>query len=85
MLAHQWKTVPQLNALVSGDREFGEFVIRHIDETAVWTSAQKAELNATRRCPRQVAALCSRIVKRVNELRRAGEEKRGSRPTSGCS
>jgi hypothetical protein len=75
-LANQWKTLPHLNALVSADPGFGDFVIRHIDGTAIWTSAQTAERNAKGRCPKQAAVLCSRIVERVEGLRREGEEKR---------
>jgi hypothetical protein len=76
MLATQWKTLLQLNALVSASPEFGEFVIRHVDESALWSSAQIAERNAKTRCPKQATALCSRIANRVDELRRRGEEKR---------
>ncbi len=76
MLAHKWKTLPQLNALVSVNPEFGEFIIRHIDLTAIWASAQKAELNAKSRCPKQAATLCARIASRVEELRRDAEKMR---------
>jgi hypothetical protein len=76
MLATQWKTLPQLNAIVAAHPDFAAFVIRHIDETASWTSAQTAERNAKTRCPKQAPALCSRIEKRVDELRRDGAEKR---------
>jgi len=76
MLANRWKTLSELNALFAANPEFGDFVIRHIDETALWSSAQKAEVNAKTRCPKQATVLCSRIVNRVDALRRRGEEKR---------
>jgi hypothetical protein len=76
MLANRWPTLLQLNALVSTNPEFGDFVIRHIDVSARWSSSEVAAQNAQTSCPKAAAALCSRIVKRVDELRRVGEKKR---------
>lgn len=75
-LATRWQTLSELNALVSANPEFGDFVIRHIDGSARWNSSQVAAQNAQTRCPKAAEALCSRIIKRVDELRRLGQEKR---------
>jgi hypothetical protein len=75
-LANRWHTLPQLSTLTTADPEFDGFVIRHIDETARWTSVQTAAQHAKSRCPKAAEALCSQIIRRADELRRLGTSER---------
>ena len=62
LLAHNWEQVAGLVNLVGSDREFGEFVVRHIDENIGEADAQLIVSNARSRCPSKARWLCKAIA-----------------------
>ena len=66
LLVNRWDTVGLLVKHVSNDREFENFVLRHIDETVDWErDFPKIRQNATSRCPPKAARLCKALLERT--------------------
>lgn len=62
LLANQWQTLPELAKLARSDRQFEQFVFRHLDETVNQEDDLAIVGNAQNRCPNGLAALCRRLV-----------------------
>src|SRR5579863_8362778 len=59
LLANRWDRFGEFVKLASSDKAFGEFVLRHVDETIDWVrDAPKIHENASRGCPSNSARLC---------------------------
>jgi hypothetical protein len=67
LLSDQWNTANELNRLVSHDKDFEKFVLRHIDELMSPTQAENIRQNAEARCPSGAGRLCERITARIRE------------------
>jgi hypothetical protein len=70
LLADRWGDITVLQEMVSRDSAFGQFVIRHIDDTAEAAAFQRLKINAAKRWPTKAAGVCSMILSRVRELER---------------
>jgi hypothetical protein len=63
LLANHWDSFGELVKLVSNDRAFGKFVVRHVDETIDWTGdAPKIHENARLHCPSDASRLCKVLI-----------------------
>lgn len=60
-LAHQWDQINVLVKIVSKDKDFYAFVIRHIDATADKTELEMIISNNSKRCPKSVTKICLEI------------------------
>src|SRR5688572_13887460 len=61
-------TLPALHKAIAERPAFETLVLRHIDETLGRSTTEKIRTNADRRCPAETAALCRRIIEKVDEL-----------------
>jgi len=61
LLAQHWKYVTRLNSLVSANKRFERFVIKHIDDTVPAETLQKIAQNAHSNCPKNSERLCKLI------------------------
>src|ERR1700689_3630318 len=60
-LANRWDQLPALGTLTAHDDSFRDFVLRHIDATTSREDLAVVVRNAERRCPNELAKLCSEI------------------------
>lgn len=67
LLSDHWNSTNQLNRLVSRDKDFERFVLRHIDELMSPAQAKNIRDNAEARCPSNAKRLCKRITARIRE------------------
>lgn len=74
LLTEDWKSIGELDRLISKDKNFGVFVIHHVDELMTFDQAQKMYENVRSRCPETVKKLCKRIEVRLNETPTGTEE-----------
>jgi hypothetical protein len=51
ILVDHWSSLPRLSQLATGDKEFGRFVLSHIDATLETNDLKKIAENATQHCP----------------------------------
>jgi hypothetical protein len=66
LLANHWERFSEFVKLASDDKAFGEFVLRHVDETIDWShDAPKINENARLHCPSNSARLCKSLIKRT--------------------
>jgi hypothetical protein len=75
LLSKNWDTVNHLNLLITPDKLFGEFVLRHIDESISPSDGQEIFKNAKFRCPSRSKKLCDEIVKQIKQLPSNGSER----------
>jgi hypothetical protein len=61
LLADSWGTAGELNRLVTQDKAFKQFVLRHIDELMSSVQARKIVGNANGHCPAHSAGLAKRL------------------------
>jgi hypothetical protein len=61
LLANQWDSLGNLERLIKSDRKFGDFVVRHVDQTISADTALKIHENIEKRCPPKSRAFCKRI------------------------
>ena len=61
LLSGNWQSLPQLGQLITRDREFEAFVIRHVDETADPGNLQRIAANARRGCPGLEVPTCGKL------------------------
>jgi molybdopterin-guanine dinucleotide biosynthesis protein len=61
LLAEKWDRVQDVISISKGDSAFEDFVIRHIDESAPEARLARIVALATKQCPANAEALCSRI------------------------
>jgi hypothetical protein len=62
LLAHHWGEVGSLLGLAAADKEFKEFVLRHIDEDMPEEESQAILRNSRQHCPPDGEWLCKAIV-----------------------
>jgi hypothetical protein len=65
LLSEKWSSAGRLNRLLSRDKGFEGFVIRHIDELMSPEQAEKIRRNADTRCPLHAKRLCKVISDRL--------------------
>ena len=70
LLAQDWAHIGKANDLVSSDKKFERFVLRHIDELMSPTQAKIINENARVHCPAGVERLCKLIESRLSEVDR---------------
>jgi molybdopterin-guanine dinucleotide biosynthesis protein len=61
LLAEKWDRVQDLVSIAKGDSAFEDFAVRHIDESAPEERLARIAALATKQCPANAGALCSRI------------------------
>lgn len=61
LLANHWESLGELERLVRTDRKFGEFVVKHVDQTIDADAAAKIHENVEKRCPVKSRTFCKRI------------------------
>jgi len=62
LLIHDWNNLDALLRLAASDKDFEQFVIRHIDETMSEDEAAQVIDNARLHCPAEAQWLCKSIV-----------------------
>lgn len=62
LLAHNWNHLDTLLRLMASDREFEQFVIRHIDESMTEDEANLIVNNARLHCPQGAKQFCNVIA-----------------------
>lgn len=62
LLAHQWVKVGSLLSLASSDKEFRQFVLRHINEDMPEEESQTILNNSRQHCPADGEWLCKAIA-----------------------
>jgi|SRR6476660_42048 len=62
LLAHDWKHLDELLRLAASDKEFQQFVSRHVDESMTEDEADRIIRNARTNCPAAARWLCKAIV-----------------------
>jgi hypothetical protein len=68
MLSDDWSSVSHLNRLISNDKNFEKFILKHIDELMSQDQAEKIHNNAEKLCPQEARRLCQAISNRLSEL-----------------
>jgi hypothetical protein len=68
LLSSQGSTAEQLSQLTSHDRDFEQFVLRHVDELMTPDQAAAIRKNAESHCPSDAKRLCKSIVARIGAL-----------------
>ena len=66
-LARRWDTLEELRKLVTEDKTFEDFVLKHIDASADPAHIVMVLSNVKERCPVDSAQLCSAIEKAVRK------------------
>ena len=70
LLADQWQNIAgSLRSLPVSDRQFEQFVFRHLDETVNQEDDLAIVGNAQSRCPNGLAALCRRLVAKAKPFK----------------
>jgi len=81
LLAKDWKHLGVLDRLFSNDKDFKNFVFRHIDETADTDDLKAIVKNAKLRCPSGKATLCKLLEHKArSSLRNLAQMGIGSKP-----
>ncbi|WP_143109243.1 hypothetical protein [Dyella sp. OK004] len=73
-LLADWSDVVSLNRMVTKDKKFGDFVIKHIDWLMTPSQLESIDSQAGKSCPTEATALCGRIRERVSEIRSSAEQ-----------
>jgi dimeric dUTPase (all-alpha-NTP-PPase superfamily) len=76
LLSEDWDTIDQLNKLVSRNKNFEQFVLRHIDELMSPAQAEKIRENSVLHCTRRASRLCKSISIRLEQTRPSQEPHR---------
>ena len=63
LLATRWSALPQAQRLITRDRAFGAFVVRHVDPSANRRELRLVAEYSAKRCPAGAAALCAKLRK----------------------
>jgi hypothetical protein len=66
MLADHWDKLNELIRISSADKEFHDFVLRHIDATVNYSDLDKILINC-KHCPESLRNICSEIEKAAKE------------------
>ena len=61
LLADRWATVRNVEPMIAADRDFGRFIVRHVDATVPPDRLQKIARNASERCPRNLKSFCADV------------------------
>jgi len=81
LLAKDWKHLGVLDGLISNDKDFKNFVFRHIDETADTDDLKAIVKNAKLRCPSGKDALCKSLERKArSSLRNLAQMGIGTKP-----
>ena len=71
LLANRWDSVSELVKLVSSEKGFEDFVLRHVDETIDWEQdVPKIRQNAKSRCPPNSTRLCKALLEKTSPQRK---------------
>jgi hypothetical protein len=62
LLADDWSHFTRLLSLTKTDKQFQQFVLKHIDETISAADARKMASNAKSKCPAGAEALCRLVA-----------------------
>jgi len=76
LLISDWSHVSSLQEMVDTDRDFGSFVLRHIDDLMSPSQLNSIGELASRSCPKDARRICKDIRGRVEEIR---EDVKGQR------
>lgn len=61
LLANDWAHFPRFVRLANADKRFGQFVVRHVDESLPGETLEKISKNARSECPANAKRLCALI------------------------
>ena len=67
LLSDHWETAGELLQLISHDKGFEQFVLRHIDELMSPMQAETIRRNALSHCSTTEKSLCRKIIFRIKE------------------
>jgi hypothetical protein len=67
LLSDHWDSIDKLNQLLSHDKDFERFVLRHVDELMTPTQARKIREQADHRCSTGLSRLCGLIRGALSE------------------
>jgi hypothetical protein len=62
-LSHRWSTLGDLEALIKHDKNYEQFILRHIDATTDEKDLSNIVTHASKDCPGGFEELCSKIGK----------------------
>jgi hypothetical protein len=68
LLSEHWNTTGELLQLVSRDKDFEQFVMRHIDELMSLSQGRKIRENASSHCPAQGVQMCKSIISKLKKI-----------------
>ena len=63
LLADDWHKTPSLIALIRKNKGFGDFILKHIDETIPLHRLRKITFQAKHECPRGGESFCMAVLK----------------------
>jgi hypothetical protein len=66
LLADNWSQFDQLRRIMSSNKGFAGFVLRHIDELMSPEQERTIHENASKRCPTNGKSICRSILSRLN-------------------
>ena len=66
ILVDHWNTLPDLARILSKDKEFRSFVLKHIDATLDENDIRKIRKNASAQCPAGLRKLCADLKTQAN-------------------
>ncbi|KGM51608.1 hypothetical protein N800_13500 [Lysobacter daejeonensis GH1-9] len=67
LLATQWASLSQVRRLIAHDPEFQDFVLRHINASALTSELDRVAHLARHQCPRSATLLCNQIAEAASE------------------
>ncbi len=70
MLARQWASFSQMQALAAADAPFKEFILRHVDATIPPETLRRIAFNAQHYCPDRSQAFCAELHQAVEVVLR---------------
>lgn len=68
LLANHWQTMPRFVGLAHKDPAFGDFVLRHLDETMSLEDAEAIKYHVAHQCPAGRRQLCRVISRHMDRL-----------------
>lgn len=74
LLADRWQGLHELDALITSDKEFGAFVLKHIDATVADEDLSAILGFSDENCPKNLEILCSQIRDRAKSAIRESAE-----------
>ena len=68
LLSDKWDRVYEIQKLISVDKQFKKFILKHIDETIPLERVKKIDHNAGRLIPAGMKSFCREIERRANDV-----------------